>query len=109
MDNPPSHPHLPADSTSPFGGSSEAEHSPVAKNDQEPPVEAFSIPPLDLSDRQTLQDIVRKEAKRIPDIRQDRIKRIRAALESREYPISSDLLADRIIQDMLSDESNKEE
>ncbi len=70
---------------------------------------AFPPDPIDLAERSALISFVQKEAKRIPDIRQDRVEQIRAALQSRNYHISSDLLADKIIQDILLDEPSAQD
>jgi flagellar biosynthesis anti-sigma factor FlgM len=56
-----------------------------------------------------LQELAQEEAKRIPDIRQERVDQIRAALQSGEYQISSDLTADRIIEDTLLNESSTQD
>ncbi|MDX1411612.1 MAG: flagellar biosynthesis anti-sigma factor FlgM, partial [Nitrospirales bacterium] len=64
---------------------------------------------IDLADRSALISLVQEEAKRIPDIRQDRVEQIRAALQSRNYHISSDLLADKIIQEILLDEPSTQD
>ena len=80
----------------------EAKAQPV-ENDKESASKALPPDPIDLTDRSALISFVQAEAKRIPDIRQDRVEQIRAALQSRNYHISSDLLADKIIQDILLD------
>ena len=48
-------------------------------------------------EHQAIQEVL----KEIPEIRQERVNEIRAALESGNYDVSSDLLADRLIQDIL--------
>ena len=49
---------------------------------------------------QALQEIL----KQIPDIRQERIDQIRAALESGNYQISSEMIAERLVRDILDNQ-----
>ena len=50
-----------------------------------------------VSQHQAIQDIL----KQIPEVRQERVAQIREALESGQYQVSSDVVADRIIRDIL--------
>ena len=50
-----------------------------------------------VNQHQAIQDIV----KQIPEVRPDRVAEIRKALESGQYHVPSDLVADRIIRDIL--------
>ncbi len=109
MDDPHTNSRSPKDRTSPTDRGPEQKNPSFARNGQEPLSKPLPIDPIDLTDPQTLHDLIQREAKQIPDVRKDRIKRIRDALESREYHISSDLLADRIIQDILLDESSTQD
>jgi anti-sigma28 factor (negative regulator of flagellin synthesis) len=109
MDDPHTNSRFPKDRTSPTGAGPEQENPSSARNGQEPLSQPLPIDPIDLTDPQALYDLIQREAKQIPDVRKDRIKRIRDALESREYHISSDLLADRIIQDIFLDESSTQD
>ena len=96
-------------SSSPSGPGSKQAKPQSVPNEKEPASEAFPPDTVDLSDRSAIDSFVQKEAKRIPDIRQDRVDQIRAALESRKYHITSDLIADQIIQDLLLDESSAQD
>ena len=89
---------------SPIRERSDKKKSPSGQKGKEALTNSLRPDPLKPSNRQTLSNFVKEEAKRIPDVRRDRIKQIRAAIQSREYHISSNLLADRIIQDILWDE-----
>ena len=59
--------------------------------------------------KHSLEVLAQKEAERIPDIRQNRVDQIRQALESGDYQVSSDLVADRILQDVIVDESTNQD
>ena len=50
-----------------------------------------------VNQHQAIQDIL----KQIPEVRQERVAQIREALESGQYQVSSDVVADRIIRDIL--------
>ena len=50
-----------------------------------------------VNQHQAIQDIV----KQVPEVRQERIDQIRKALESGQYQVSSEVVADRIIRDIL--------
>ena len=61
-------------------------------NDKKSASKAPPPDPIDLTDRSALIKFVQAEAKRIPDIRQDRVDQIRAALQSGEiitFPVIS--------------------
>jgi flagellar biosynthesis anti-sigma factor FlgM len=97
------------DSSPPSGTRSEQKNAHFVHNGNQPTSNALPPDSIDLAGREALHEFVQEEAKRIPDIRQDRVDQIRAALESREYNISSNLIADRIIQDILLDESSTQD
>lgn len=109
MDDPHANSLPTQDSSSPSGARSDQEKAHSVQNGKEPTSKALPPNTIDLADREALHHFVQEEAKRIPDIRQDRVDQIRAALESREYHISSNLIADRIIQDILLDESSTQD
>ena len=50
-----------------------------------------------VNQHQAIQDLL----KEIPEVRHERVAQIRKALESGQYHVSSDLVADRIIRDIL--------
>ncbi|UCE64410.1 MAG: flagellar biosynthesis anti-sigma factor FlgM [Nitrospirota bacterium] len=104
MNDPHSNSRPTQDSSSPSGPRSKPATAHPVSNHKEPISKALPPDPIDLADQSALIRFVQEEAKRIPDIRQDRIDQIRAALQSRKYHISSDLIADQIIQDILLDE-----
>ena len=47
-----------------------------------------------------------KEIDKVPDIRPDRLKKIQQALKNGTYHIDSDLVANRIIQDILNEDKS---
>ena len=108
-DDPHANSRPPQGGSSPLGARSEQENPLSVQNDKEPTSKALLTEPIDLADPEALLDAVQEEAKRLPDIRQERVDQIRAALQSGEYQISSDLIADRIIQDTLLNESSTED
>ena len=57
----------------------------------------------DQRERQTLFDAV----KELPDIREEKVKKIQKALESGQYRIPSEDIADRIIQDTIINNTHK--
>ena len=109
MDDPNATPRPPKDISGPLGGRSQDEKSNASPNEKDP----NSVSSQTDSDAQvsedSLQELARELAKRIPDIRQNRIDAIRAALESRGYDISSDRIAERIIQETIAEESSNQD
>ena len=105
MKNPHSN-SRPSPGRSSFSGPrSKPGNAPSVSKRKEPISKTLPPDPLASVDRLALDRFVREEAKRLPDIRQDRVNQIRAALDSGKYHISSDLIADKIIQDILLHES----
>ncbi len=109
MDDLQDNSHGPLDGTSPSDAPPEQKRSLSTRNCKEPTSTPVPTSPLKFSERETIRDLILEEAKKLPDVRQDRIKRIRAALQSREYHISSDLVADKILENMQLDESSRQE
>jgi len=83
--------------------------SPTDQDDNDLNSLSASNTPLTPSQQSSLHDFIQEEAKCLPDIRQDRVDQIRAALKSGNYRISSDLIADRILQDTILDESSNQD
>ena len=109
MDKPRPHSISPPDTQSPKPPRSGQDSSLPVRNGKELIPRASPRKPIKRAHRRSLQKLAQEEAKRIPDIRQERVDQIRAALQSGEYQISSDLIADRIIQDTLLNESSTED
>ena len=57
--------------------------------------------PVILSDSGKEHQILHDTIKAIPEIRQDKVERIRSAIDSGQYRVKSDLVAARIIQDTI--------
>ena len=83
--------------------------TPPGEGDNGPDILLASNHPLTPSQRKSLHDFILEEAKRLPDIRQDRVNQIRTALKAGNYRIASDLIADRILQDTIVDNSSNQE
>ena len=103
------HSQPPNDTPPSLAHGSGEEKSQPAQEKNELVTPGTSGSPMELADADSVQKFVREEAKRIPDIRQERVDRIRAALKTGEYPVYSDLLADRIIEDTLLNESSPQD
>ena len=109
MKNPHGNSRPTPNNSSPSGPRSKTAKAESVPKDKEPTSKFVPQDLLDLGDRSALQRFVQEEAKRIPDIRQDRVNQIRTALQSRKYHVSSGLLADKIIKDILLDESSAQD
>ena len=109
MDDPNATSRPPKDTSGTLGERSKGENSKAPPNEKDP----NAAPSRTRSDARpsedSLQKLARELAKRIPDIRQDRIDAIRAEIESRGYDISNDLTAERIIQETIAEESSNPE
>ena len=67
-----------------------------SSNSQPPIIDQLTVSET-INQHQAIQDIV----KQVPEVRQERIAQIREALESGQYHVSSEMVADRIIRDIL--------
>ncbi len=86
----------------------------VEPNSEDQGAPASPVPPtntqdtLNLSQERADYDAIQTEIAQLPDIRQERVKEIRNALQSGQYQVSSEDLADRLIQDTILNEPRKE-
>ena len=59
---------------------------------------------IELSPENTEYRQILKRIEEVPDVRSDRVERIRQALESGTYQINSRIIADRILQELRTDD-----
>ena len=91
--------------------SSPAQNTPATRpTDKQPPVpanELTSEAPINATDRVSLSSeqldyhTIQEAIKKVPDIRQEKIEKIKQALASGDYQVPSESIADRLIQDTI--------
>ena len=76
-------------------------HAPSTKENPSSSPQQSITDQLTVSHRVNQHQAIQDLLKQIPEVRQERVTQIREALESGQYQVSSDVVADRIIRDIL--------